>query len=244
MARVPWRPPASKNAKSMRYNSGAVVFPKHARRLPGMMQTANMEKQDSTAPGQVIAHTFGLFRESSGCTRLQQRGNSRVPAPCTLRLAVVPVPIDETDALKLGVGLGLLVYSADVGSPGAVESACLCLRALRPAPWRVFVHVGHADDLGKRTRKLASWYACAPASTGLLAPPRPCPVPSHPLACPLPPRPLARAPAIRLFRLFRFPANLRHAPARGRILLAQGGATRGFAPAKRHRAGRPANVQW
>lgn len=175
MARVPWRPPASKNAKSMRYNSGAVVFPKHARRLPGMMQTANMEKQDSTAPGQVIAHTFGLFRESSGCTRLQQRGNSRVPAPCTLRLAVVPVPIDETDALKLGVGLGLLVYSADVGSPGAVESACLCLRALRPAPWRVLVHVGHVDDLGKRTRRLASWYACAPAPTGLLAPPRPCP---------------------------------------------------------------------
>lgn len=178
-----------------------------------MMQTANMAKRGSAASSQIITQTFSLFRESLGCTRLQQRGNSRVPAPCTLRLAVVPVPIDETDALKLGVGLGLLVYPADVGSPGAVESACLCLRALRPAPWRVFVHVGHADDLGKRTRKLASWYACAPASTGLLAPPRPCPVPSHPLACPLPPRPLARAPAIRLFRLFRFPANLRHAPA-------------------------------
>lgn len=223
MARVPWRPPASKNAKSMRYNSGAVVFPKHARRLPGMMQTANMEKQDSTAPGQVIAHTFGLFRESSGCTRLQQRGNSRVPAPCTLRLAVVPVPIDETDALKLGVGLGLLVYSADVGSPGAVESACLCLRALRPAPWRVLVHVGHVDDLGKRTRRLASWYACASAPTGLLAPPRPCPravTPAGMSTAPAPAglRPCPR-PCPRLFRLFRFPANLRHAPTPGRILL-------------------------
>ena len=139
------------------------------------MQTANMAKRGSAASGQIITQTFGLFRESLGCTRLQQRGNSRVSAPCTLRLAVVPVPIDETDALKLGVGLGLLVYSADVGSPGAVESACLCLRALRPAPWRVLVHVGHVDDLGKRTRRLVSWYACAPAPTGLLAPPRPCP---------------------------------------------------------------------
>ena len=134
MARVPWRPPAFKNAKSMRYNSGTLPLPKHARRLPGTMQTANMAKQVSTAPGQVIAHTFGLFRESLGCTRLQQRGNSRVPAPCTLRLAVVPVPIDETDALKLGVGLDLLVNPADVGSPGAFESARLCLRARRPAP--------------------------------------------------------------------------------------------------------------
>ena len=140
-----------------------------------MMQTANMAKRGSAASGQIITQTFGLFRESLGCTRLQQRGNGRVLAPGTLRLAVAPVPIDETDALKLGVGLGLLVYPADVGSPGAVESACLRLRALRPAPWRVLVHVGHADDLGKRTRRLASWYACASAPTGLLAPPRPCP---------------------------------------------------------------------
>lgn len=134
MARVPWRPPAFKNAKSMRYNSGTLPLPKHARRLPGTMQTANMAKQVSTAPGQVIAHTFGLFRKSSGCARLQQRGNNRVPMPGTLRLAVAPVPIDETDALKLGVGLDLLVNPADVGSPGAFESARLCLCARWPAP--------------------------------------------------------------------------------------------------------------
>ena len=134
MARVPWRPPAFKNAKSMRYNSGTLPLPKHARRLPGTMQTANMAKQVSTAPGQVIAHTFGLFRKSSGCARLQQRGNNRVPMPGTLRLAVAPVPIDETDALKLGVGLDLLVNPADVGSPGAFEGACPCLCARRFAP--------------------------------------------------------------------------------------------------------------
>lgn len=208
-----------------------------------MMQTANMEKQDSTAPGQVIAHTFGLFRESLGCTRLQQRGNSRVPAPCTLRLAVVPVPIDETDALKLGVGLGLLVYPADVGSPGAVESACLCLRALRPAPWRVFVHVGHADDLGKRTRKLASWYACAPASTGLLAPPRPCPVPSHPLACPLPPRPLACAPAPACSDFFDFPQICAIRPRQAVFFWLEEGRQGDLRQRNAIDAGRPANVQ-
>ena len=82
-----------------------------------------------------------------------QRENGRVPAPGTLRLAVAPVPINETDALQLGVGLDLLVNPTDVGSPGAFESTCPC-------------------------------------------------------------------PHARLFRLFRFPANLRHAPARGRILLA------------------------
>lgn len=74
-------PLVSKNAKSLRYNSDAVVLPKRARRLPGMMQTANMAKQDSTAPVQVIAHTFGLFRESSGCARLQQCGNGRFRGP-------------------------------------------------------------------------------------------------------------------------------------------------------------------
>lgn len=237
MARVPWCPPAFKNAKSMRYNFGAVVLPKHARRLPGMMQTANMEKQGCTILCRIITQTFGLFRANPGLyspaaarkrpfsrTRrdtllVPRRGNNRVPAPCTLRLAVVPVPINETDALKLGVGLGLLVYSADVGSPGAVESACLCLRALRPAPWRVLVHVGHVDDLGKRTRRLASWYACAPAPTGLLAPPRPCPRAVTPAGMSTAPAPAVSRPCPRLFRLFRFPANLRHAPTPGRILL-------------------------
>ena len=50
-----------------------------------------------------------------------------------------------------------------------------------------------------------------------------------------PPRAPAHAPHPRPFRLFRFPANLRYVAVQGRILLAQGGATRGFAPAKRHR---------
>ena len=199
MARVPWRPPAFKNAKSMRYNSGTLPLPIHARRLPGTMQTANMAKRGSAASSQIITQTFGVFRESLGCTRLQQRGNSRVPAPCTLRLAVVPVPIDETDALKLGVGLDLLVNPADVGSPGAFESARLCLRARRP------------------TRPLVCPCLCVRrlAPAGLPVPLCP-PVRARRLApagLPALPRPPACTPATRLFRLFRFPANLRHAPA-------------------------------
>ena len=167
MARVPWRPPAFKNAKSMRYNSGTLPLPKHARRLPGTMQTANMAKQVSTASGQVIAHTFGLFRKSSGCARLQQRGNNRVPMPGTLRLAVAPVPIDETDALKLGVGLDLLVNPADVGSPGAFEGACpcLCARRFAPAGPRLLAY------LRPRARQLAR--ASAPAGLHPCHPPIP-----------------------------------------------------------------------
>ena len=45
-----------------------------------MMQTANMEKQGCTIPCRIITQTFGLFHESSGCTRLQQRGNGRFRA--------------------------------------------------------------------------------------------------------------------------------------------------------------------
>ena len=156
---VPSCPLASKNAKSLRYNSNAVVLPKRARHLPGMMQTANMAKRGSAASSQIIAHTFGLFRKSSGCARLQQRGNNRVPMPGTLRLAVAPVPIDETDALKLGVGLDLLVNPADVGSPGAFESARLCLRARRPAP------TGLPVPLCPPAR--ACWPTCASAPAGL-----------------------------------------------------------------------------
>ena len=89
----------------MRYNSGAVVLPKHARRLPGMMQTVNMEKQGCTTPCRIIAQTFGLFREGLGCTRSQRRGNGRFcgfrgmsrpqhpsrPAPLLCRAAHCPL---------------------------------------------------------------------------------------------------------------------------------------------------------
>lgn len=80
----------------MRYNSGAVVLPKHARRLPGMMQTANKAKRGSAASSQNITQTFGLFRESLGCTRLQQHGNDRFRGPggmpCPCPRARLPAP--------------------------------------------------------------------------------------------------------------------------------------------------------
>lgn len=83
--------------------------------------------------------------------------------PGTLRLAVVSVPIDETDVLKLGVGLDLLVNLADVGSPDAFESARLCLRARRPAPTGLPVPLCPPV----RARWLAR--AFAPAGSRLLA---------------------------------------------------------------------------
>ena len=55
------RPPASENAKSMRFNFGVAAPLKHARHLPGVMQTANATKQGSAAPCWIKAHTFGLF---------------------------------------------------------------------------------------------------------------------------------------------------------------------------------------
>ena len=54
-------PPASKNAKSLRYNSDAFATPKRARHLPGTMRTADMAKQGSTALCQIITQTFDLF---------------------------------------------------------------------------------------------------------------------------------------------------------------------------------------
>ena len=71
------RPPASENAKSMRYNSHAAIAPKHAGHLPGVMQTTNVAKQRSAAPCWIKAHTFGLFRKSCGASRPQQRENGR-----------------------------------------------------------------------------------------------------------------------------------------------------------------------
>ena len=215
MARVPWRPPAFKNAKSMRYNSGTLPLPKHARRLPGTMQTANMAKQVSTAPGQVIAHTFGLFRKSSGCARLQQRGNNRVPMPGTLRLAVAPVPIDETDALKLGVGLDLLVNPADVGSPGAFESARLCLCARWPAPTGL--------PAPPRPPARACWPTCAPASAGS--------------------RPPARAPAPACSDFFDFPQICAMRPREAVFFWIKEGRQGDLRQRNAIDAGRPANVQ-
>lgn len=244
MARVPWRPPAFKNAKSMRYNSGTLPLPKHARRLPGTMQTANMAKQVSTASGQVIAHTFGLFRKSSGCARLQQRGNNRVPMPGTLRLAVAPVPIDETDALKFGVGLDLLVNPADVGSPGAFESARPCLRARRPAPTGL--------PAPPRPPARACWPTCAPAFASLLVPPRPlacprprapAPAPSHPLACPLPACLPTRAPAPACSDFFDFPQICAMRPRKAVFFWLKEGRQGDLRQRNAIDAGRPANVQ-
>lgn len=117
-----------------------------------MMQTANMEKQGCTILCRIITQTFGLFRANPGLyspaaarkrpfsrTRrdtllVPRRENSRVPVPRNICLAVASVPINETDAFQLGVGLDLLVNPADVGSPGAFEGACPCLCARRFAP--------------------------------------------------------------------------------------------------------------
>ena len=63
------RPPASENAKSMRFNFGVAAPLKRARHLPGVMQMANATKQGSAAPCWIKAHTFGLFRKSPGRAR-------------------------------------------------------------------------------------------------------------------------------------------------------------------------------
>ena len=186
-------PLVSKNANSLRYNSGAVVLPKRARRLPGMMQTANMEKQACTIPCRIITQTFGLFRANPGlyspaaarkrpCSGVRRdtlpvhwRGNNRVPVPRNLCLAVASVPINETDALQLGVGLDLLVNPADAGSPGAFRSACPRLRARRLALTGLLVALAPVDPAHPLTR------ACASAPAG-----------PRPLACPCP---RARRPA-------------------------------------------------
>ena len=217
--RVPSCPLASKNAKSLRYNSDAVVLPKRARHLPGMMQTANMAKRGSAASSQIITQTFDVFRESLGCTRLQQRGNNRVPMPGTLRLAVVPVPIDETDALKFGVGLDLLVNPADVGSPGAFESARLCLCARWPAPTGL--------PAPPRPPARACWPTCAPALASLLVPPRPS-------AC-------VPAPACSDF--FDFPQICAMRPREAVFFWLKEGRQGDLRQRNAIDAGRPANVQ-
>lgn len=199
-----------------------------------MMQTANMEKQGCTIPCRIITQTFGLFRANPGlyspaaarkrpCSGVRRdtlpvhwHGNSRVPVPRNLCLAVASVPINETDALQLGVGLDLLVNPADAGSPGAFRSACPRLRARWLALTGLLVALAPVDPAYPLTRACAS----APAGPRPLVCPCLCARRLAPAGLPALPRPPACTPATRLFRLFRFPANLRHALPPGRILLA------------------------
>ena len=126
---------------------------------------------------------------------MHHRESGHVSALVNLCLVAVSVPINEIDALQLGAGLNLLVNPADVGSPGAFESARPCLRVPWPAPAGLRP-LACTPLACFRTRRLAPAGAFAPPGQR--------------------PRLRARRPAPpgpRPFRLFRFPANLRQAPA-------------------------------
>ena len=144
--------------------------------------------------------------------------------------------------------------------PDCTETRFAANAPARTAPKRVFLPPG-ASGLHRNPPSRHRWRESGRSSgTGprdIASPPLPssAPAPRAPLTSSASPAPRApegvpaRTPLVlagvppappprprpRLFRLFRFPANLRHMAVQGRILLAQGGATRGFAPAKRHR---------